>query len=269
MFISCQSKECDFLEFFHHENQSFPAALSDGGKLHSGQKSLLASILEAKNAVLDAKPEASVIIVDGSALINALTPRALRKFEEYANKNVFPKVEAFLAEIGLEELWLAFGQGANLLWIPIHDSRNNIGPDKAKGITFFHACTGCDVLSAFRGKGKRKAWQKWDVYPEATVVFANLSTYPPVIGDEEKKVLERFGILMYDKSSSATDIDSVRLDLFARKQRAYDAIPTTSTALEYHTKRAAYQVLIPSEWMGMEATRQFMDNYLDITSTYC
>ena len=197
-------------------------------------------------------------------MINALTPRALKTFEEYANTNVFPTVEAFLAEIGLEKLWLAFGQGGNLRWIPIHDSRNNIGPDKAKGITFFHACNGCDV-SAFRGKGKSTALQKWDVYPEATIVFANLSTYPPVLGDEEKKVLERFVILMYDKSSTATDIDSVRLDLFARKQRAYDAIPTTSAALEYHTKHAAYQVLIPSERMGMETTRQFMD----ITSTYC
>ena len=61
LFISCQSRDCDLLEFFHHENQSFPAALSDGGKLHSGQKSLLASILEAKIAVLDAWPEASVL----------------------------------------------------------------------------------------------------------------------------------------------------------------------------------------------------------------
>ena len=142
MFISCQSRECDLLEFFHHENQSFPAALSDGGKLHSGQKSLLASILEAKIA---SRPEASAIIVEGSALINALSPRASKTFEEY-----FPTVEAFLAEIGLEKLWFAFGQGANLRWIPIHDRRNNIGPDKAKGITFFHACTGCDVVSAFR-----------------------------------------------------------------------------------------------------------------------
>ena len=72
LFISSQSRECDLLEFFHYENQSFPVALSDVGKLHSRQKSLLASILEAKIAVLDARPEASAIIVDGSALINAL-----------------------------------------------------------------------------------------------------------------------------------------------------------------------------------------------------
>ena len=101
------------------------------------------------------------------------------------------------------------------------------------------------------------------------MVFANLITYPPVIGDEENKNLKRFVLLMYDTSSTATDIDSVRLDLFASKQRACDAIPTTSAALKYHTKRAAYQVLILSGWMGMEATRQFMDNYLGITSTHC
>ena len=44
-----------------------------------------------------------------------------------------------------------------------------------------------------------------------------ISMYPPVIGGEEKKVLERFAIIMYDRSSSATDIDSVRLDMFACK----------------------------------------------------
>ena len=46
---------------------------------------------------------------------------------------------------------------------------------------------------------------------------------------------------MYDRSTSAADIDSVRLDLFARKQRSYDAIPPTQAALKQHTKRAAYQ----------------------------
>ena len=46
---------------------------------------------------------------------------------------------------------------------------------------------------------------------------------------------------MYDRSSSVTDIDSVRLGMFARKQKSYDAIPPTSAALDYHTKLAAYQ----------------------------
>ena len=97
LFLSCQSREHDLLEFFHHENQFFPPALSDGGKLHSCQKSQLASILEAKIATTDTRPEASAIIVDGSALINTLPPRASKMFEEYATKDVIPSVEAFAA----------------------------------------------------------------------------------------------------------------------------------------------------------------------------
>ena len=92
LFISCQSRKCDLLEFFHHENQSFPAALSDGGKLHSCQ---LASILETKIATADTRPETSAIKVDGSALINTLPSRASKIFEQYATKDVIPTTEAF------------------------------------------------------------------------------------------------------------------------------------------------------------------------------
>ena len=46
---------------------------------------------------------------------------------------------------------------------------------------------------------------------------------------------------MYDKSSAAEGVDDARLDMFARKQRAYDTIPPTRAALPQHVKRAAYQ----------------------------
>ena len=39
LFISCQAQECDLPEFFRHENQSFPAALSDTGNLFPGKRS--------------------------------------------------------------------------------------------------------------------------------------------------------------------------------------------------------------------------------------
>ena len=44
LFISCQSRECDRQEFFRYEKQSFPAASSVNGKLHTGQKSHLAAM---------------------------------------------------------------------------------------------------------------------------------------------------------------------------------------------------------------------------------
>ena len=61
------------------------------------------------------------------------------------------------------------------------------------------------------------------------------------VEESDLKVLERFVILMYDRSSTAGTVDEARLDMFARKQRAYEAIPPTRGALLQHTKRAAYQ----------------------------
>ena len=45
LFISCQSRECDLYGFFRHENYPFPAALNDGGMLHTCQKSQLAAVI--------------------------------------------------------------------------------------------------------------------------------------------------------------------------------------------------------------------------------
>ncbi|KAJ8377440.1 hypothetical protein AAFF_G00259980 [Aldrovandia affinis] len=132
LFISCQSRECDLKEFFRHENQSHPAALSDGGKLHTCQKSHLTTILESQVTTPEAEPDADTIIIDGAALVNSLPPRSSKTFKK-----------------------------------------------KSKGMLFFHAFTGCDVISAFRGKGKKSAWQTCDVCDEASGVFSKLSQYPP------------------------------------------------------------------------------------------
>ena len=379
--ISCQSRECDLQDFFRHENQPFPAALSDNGKLHTGQKAHLAAILEAKTTTPDNEPEADAMVIDGSALVNALPPRTSKTFEDYAALDFLPRIEAYsskykrtdivfdvyrpsslksetrskrgrgarrrvtakgklpqnwgsflrdddnktelfhfladkiaemsttntvvvtkgedalsnqmvnldelapcnheeadtrifvharhaatqgskvlmvkandtdvvviavsalptLKELGLQHLWIAFGQGQNLRYIPIHDLISTLGPEKTRGMLFFHAFTGCDVVSAFRLKGKKSAWLTWDVCPEASDVFAKLSHYPPMVEDDDLEILEKFVVTMYDRSSTAAGVDAARLELFARKQRPYEAIPPTQAALLQHAKRAAYQ----------------------------
>jgi hypothetical protein len=57
--------------------------------------------------------------------------------------------------IGLEELWLAFGAGVNLRRIPVYNLYSRLGQENTNCLPFFHAFTGCDVVSSFRGKGKR------------------------------------------------------------------------------------------------------------------
>ena len=112
--------------------------------------------------------------------------------------------------------------------------------EKGRGILFFHAFTGCDVVSAFRSKGKKSAWQSWDVCEEASDVFSNLSQYPLAVDDDSLETLKKFVVMMYDRSSTAKGVDDAQLDMFARKQRPYEAISPTQAALQQHVMCAAY-----------------------------
>ena len=384
LFISCQNRQCDLQEFFKHENQSFPASLSNKGKLHTCTKSDLVDVLQAKVTLPETKPESDVLIVDGAALVNIVAPRTPKTFEEYARKDILPKVEYYstkykrtdiifdvyhqsslksearsqrgkavrrrvtatsktpsnwksflrdstnktelfhfladevsemttgnpvimtkgenaitttsdtsinleevapctheeadmriflhvrhaategykslmieandtdivviaislmpsLAATGLEKIGLHFCKGEHRRWIPIHEIMSAIGPEKTSGMLFFHAFTGCDVVSAFNGKGKKTAWQTWNVCDEASVIFTKLSQCPSKIEESDLEILEKFVVLMYDRSSSVASVNEARLALFARKQRSYDLIPPTQGALTEHAKRAAYQ----------------------------
>lgn len=95
LFISCQSRECDLQEFFQHENQSFPASLSEGGKLYCCQKSQLTSILEKQISLPDQEPKADDIIIDASALVHALPPKRSKTFTDYATLDFLPRISAY------------------------------------------------------------------------------------------------------------------------------------------------------------------------------
>ena len=147
---------------------------------------------------------------------------------------------SLVQRICLEKLWIAFGRGKDLRWIPIHEIASAMGP-KSSGLPFFHAFSGCDTVSSFHGKGKRSAWQTWDMFEKVSPVFTKLGSTPMAISDEDMQVIEEFVVLMYDRSSSYKEVNEARLDLFARKQQSYDCIPSTSAALREHCKRAAFQ----------------------------
>ena len=71
---------------------------------------------------------------------------------------------------------------------------------------------------------KKSACQTWNVFPEASVVFKKLNQYPPQIedgGPGEVEILEKFVVIMHDRSSTVERVDDARLELFARKQKSY------------------------------------------------
>ena len=92
---------------------------------------------------------------------------------------------AQLKLLGLEQLWVSFGTGKRRRWIPVHDLCAHLGPEKSKGLLFFHAFSGCDTVSGFRGKGKKSFLQTWNVFPEITETFAKLSRFQVSVSDTD------------------------------------------------------------------------------------
>ena len=159
-----------------------------GSSIHARNSSLLAAVLESHVTLPDNEPQADVIIIDGSALVNVLPPRTSKTFEDYATLDVLPTIRAYsikyertyivfdvyrssslktearskrghgtrrrvtricngpsnwrnfftdilvvtisvmptLQTIGLQQLWIAFGQGRNMRWIHAHELYRSI-----------------------------------------------------------------------------------------------------------------------------------------------
>eukprot|EP00794_Sanderia_malayensis_P014494 gene14494-16001_t len=92
LFIACQNREGKLEDFFQHENQSFPPALSQNNELRSGNKANLLKYFEAKvdSATMSDIPAADIMIIDGAALINGLPPIRGTTFKQYASDKFLP-----------------------------------------------------------------------------------------------------------------------------------------------------------------------------------
>lgn len=89
-------------------------------------------------------------------------------------------------------------------------------PDRCLALPFFHAFTGCDTVSAFAGRGKKTAWEIWLAFPDATSVFKQLSSRPLDV-ESCLPTLERFTILLYDRTSNKMTVHEARKQLFSKK----------------------------------------------------
>ena len=74
-------------------------------------------------------------------------------------------------EMVLSELWIAFGVGKYLHYVPVHNNASSVGQPKSRALLAFHALTGWDQTSSFANKGKKTAWDTWAINDEVTDVF--------------------------------------------------------------------------------------------------
>ena len=75
----------------------------------------------------------------------------------------------------LTELWIEYGVGKAMEFIPIHEISDSLGPLVSEAHFFFHAISGCDTTSSFAGKAKISFYFTWKLLPELTPFFVKLS----------------------------------------------------------------------------------------------
>jgi len=57
----------------------------------------------------------------------------------------------------------------------------------------------------------------WTAIPELTQVLIDITTARDQVDEYVTHTIERFVILLYDRTSTSTDVDETRCKLFARK----------------------------------------------------
>ena len=114
------------------------------------------------------------------------------------------------------EVWLAFRTGKSFWYLSAHKITFCLGAEKSRALPMFHAITGCDTSTAFVGHGKKVhglsgiPCQKWHD------ALLRLACTPTEILEQSMPAIERFFILMYDRTSICTNVNKARKKLFAK-----------------------------------------------------
>ena len=149
-------------------------------------------------------------------------------------------------KLGAETLWVAFGVGSNFRYLAVHEIVNVLGIERCSILPGFHALTGCDTVSAFFGRGKKTAWDAWTAFPEVNKALKEMNTLEKFedLSQVSLSLVERFVVLIYDKTSTMFSVNQARKELFCRKQRSISNLPPTSAALHQHIKRSCLQLFV-------------------------
>ena len=139
-------------------------------------------------------------------------------------------------------VWVAFGMGRSFRHYSINAIRDHIGEQKSKGLPIFHAFTGCDTNSSFYGKGKKSCRAASNSLPDLTETVLFLQDHPFQLlekGSPQFEILERFTIVIYDKTSSLRSVNNARRELFTKQNRMLECISPTQVGINgFHCHRS-------------------------------
>ena len=104
----------------------------------------------------------------------------------------------------------------------------------------YHALSGCDTTSCFKGKGKTKALNILQNNSDSLQPLSKLGdTFPPT--GEVIDCCEKYICQLYEPNGEESDINLLRFRLFCSKGLENDKLPPCKDSLMMHIKRANYQ----------------------------
>ena len=83
-----------------------------------------------------------------------------------------------IPSIDIAELWVAFGTGRHLRYIPAHSIALSFGAVKSKVLPMFHTYTGCNTVSFFASRGNKTALDIWKTFDNLTEAFHSVIVDP-------------------------------------------------------------------------------------------
>ena len=142
------------------------------------------------------------------------------------------------------ELKVAFGVGKDFAVYSVNNICSTLCLDKSKIMSIFHAFSGCDTTSSFHGREKKSAWESLMSFPEVKVAFQYLVDHPFEaldISSPHFKLIERFTVILYCRTSASDSVNKTRRELFSQKNHSLENLLPTQDVLLQHVLRVAYQ----------------------------
>ena len=151
-----------------------------------------------------------------------------------------------------QEIWMQTGSFKSPKFVKEHQI--HILNTMRQNLLKYHAITGCDTVSHFRGYGKKKSCK---VYENNSELLKNLGggilTEETILGAEEFVGK----MYMYSESSDITSVNELRCRLFRQGRVESEKLPPTKDALVQHIQRAHYQATV---WRMSLKSRQQLDS---------
>ena len=104
-----------------------------------------------------------------------------------------------------------------------------MGQLRSQVLVFFHAFTGCDTTSAFKGIGKKKLYEALKAYTEIETIFADFHEHPfPALNENDSRFekIERFVILMYSQTSILTSVKEAMMNMYFSRTQNIEKVQT-------------------------------------------